>query len=1043
MKINKLENYEIIDTLYEGNNAMVYRARHTNTQQSIVVKMLPKEYPLPSELARFQHESKLLERIDSERVIKTLGIGKYQNTIFIRLEDCGGQALTQWLKPLSLTGGVQPFSLQDFLKLAIEISHALAEIHAAKIIHKDINLSNIIWNPDRQQLKIIDFGIASHLPQEYLSLQNPEQLEGTLAYLSPEQTGRINRVVDYRSDLYSLGVTFYELLTGRLPFTATDAMELVHCHIAEPPIPVCQVDAGVPPVLSGIIMKLLEKNAENRYQSAFGLKADLARCLATNCQRFTLAENDYSGRFQIPQKLYGRDAEIEALVQAFDRVSHGSCEMMLIAGFSGVGKTALVREVYKPMTEKKAYFSAGKFDQFQRNIPYFGLFQALDSLCDYFLSESSEHIHRLRSLILNAVGDNGKVLTDVVPKLELIIGKQTAVANVAEMDAQNRFNLVFQNFFKAISRPEHPFILFIDDLQWADTSSLNLLKSLMRDTECRYLLIIGAYRENEVDEVHEVSLLMNQLYKERAALTKVSLPNLLFSEVNTLVSESLISSLEFSQPLTQLVYEKTQGNAFFVHEFLKSLYQKGFLSFNAKLHEWQWNVAEISSLNLTGNVTHLMVAKLTTLTASTQAVLKLSACIGNRFDLKMLSLLCGESPENTLKNLWESIENGLIHPLDEKYKELEHQDTNVNPLFCFQHDRVQQAAYSLLEESEKPGLHYKIGYSLLATPESFDERLFETVDHLNLGITLVADPNEKIRIAKLNLQSGQKAKATIAYQAALDYFRQGIALLPTDCWRKYYPLSLALYEEATSAAALNGDYENMEKWSSTVFEQATMVLDQVKTLETKIQAYSAQNKLAEAVKTGLQALRLLGRKLPDNPSMRDIQQGYAEIMEMLPRPNVRTLLQLPEMRDLQVLAIIRIIASIVPASFQSKPTLFPILAFEEVKLSIQHGNGAFSACAYGDFGMLLVGMFNDVELGYQFGRIAVELAEQLNSKTTKPPALFKSTAFTFYGKHAIRESLPLFLKTYQAGMDVGDLLHAGFSASFQSVYGYFAGVELS
>ena len=731
-----LPNYQIGSQIYESVNSLVYRGQRKKDNQPVILKMLKEDYPTPAELTRYRQEYEIIHDFDFAGVIKVYGIEKYQNTLIIILEDFGGESLKQLMAN-------RPFLVKEFLPIAIQIADSLGNIHAANIIHKDINPSNIVVNPDTKELKIIDFGIASRLPRENPTLKNPEQLEGTLAYLSPEQTGRINRSMDYRTDLYSLGVTCYELLIGQLPFTATDAMELVHYHIAKTPVPVCEINPDIPKIISDMVMKLLEKNAEVRYQSGFGVKADLEKCLALTKKvfgnklfstHFELAQNDFSGKFEIPQKLYGRENEVNTLLQAFERVSQGSAEMMLVAGYSGVGKTALVHEVHKPMTSKRGYFASGKFDQYQRNIPYSALTQAFNEFCNYLLTESTVQLNQWREKILNAVGNNGQVLIDVIPQLELVIGKQPIVAKIGPTEAQNRFNLVFQNFFRAICQPDHPLILFIDDLQWADSASLNLLKLLITDTESQYFLNIGAYRDNEVDATHPLMMTVEDLHKAAVTINTLQIQNLSLTDVNTLITEILKVESANIHALTHLVHEKTQGNAFFTHEFLKSLYEKALLVFNVKVQKWQWELEKIEAKEMTDNVVSLMAAKIEKLPLETIEVLKLAACIGNQFNLKTLSLIFQQSQRITLTHLLKAITEGLIFPLDSHYEfvELTLKDNSLEAHFKFQHDKVQQAAYTLIKDEQKKISHLEIGQLLLKelSQQEQTNRVFEMVDHL-------------------------------------------------------------------------------------------------------------------------------------------------------------------------------------------------------------------------------------------------------------------------------------------------------------------------
>ena len=1010
-----LPHYPIQAQIYESANSLVYRAIADKDNQPVILKMLKEDYPTQEELTRYRQEYDIIKSLNLDGVVKTYGIEKYQNTLVIILEDFGGESL----KAVFCKEGQREISVSDFIELASQIAAALGQIHAANVIHKDINPANLVFHQAANQLKIIDFGIASRLPRETPTLKNPKQLEGTLAYISPEQTGRMNRFLDYRTDLYSLGVTFYELLTGKVPFEADSALELVHCHIAKTPTPVCDVKPEVPPIISDIVMKLMSKNVDDRYQSAFGVKADLDSCKlqfakTAHIEFFQIAQNDFSGRFQIPQKLYGRENEVNTLLQAFERVSQSAGEMMLVAGYSGVGKTALVREVHKPMTSKNGYFAAGKFDQSQRNIPYSALSQAFNELCNYLLTESAEELNRWREKILNAVGNNGQLLIDVIGQLKLVIGPQPAVVQVGPTEAQNRFNLVFQNFFRAICQKEHPLVLFIDDLQWADLASLNLLKTLMTDTDSQYFLIIGAYRDNEVDATHPLLMMLEDLQKSATTVNTVQLQNLLVDDVHTLIVEALMSEPASVQTLSHLVYEKTQGNAFFTHEFLKSLYHKKLLGFDLKEQEWQWEVSKISTLGMTDNVVELMTDKIDELSAETQETLKLAACIGNRFDLQTLSIIYQYTQADTLAHLWQAIKEGLLEPLDENYKQRQHWEKGEdNTHFKFQHDRVQQAAYSLISDADKSVLHLKIGRLLLANRSNKAEKLFEIVDHLNLGISLVSTQDEKNEIARLNLLAAQKAKATTAYEASIKYLKLGRKDLAKDSWETQYELTLNLYVESVETEYLNTHFELAKKLTEIVLQHAKTVRDQVNVYKIKIQQHDAQNQKQDAIDTGLKVLELLGISLS----------------ESLPQDlTVEEIYHLPKMTDaVKQSAMLMIIIMLAPA-FHANPTLFQRLIFTAIQLSLTYGNSPKSAVAYAWYGSLLCKKGESLEKGYQFGQLALNVLEQFDARGLKCKVEHLFYTFIIHWKEHARRSIEHVSQTIQTGLETGDIAYASYAA---------------
>ncbi|PSB25404.1 AAA family ATPase [Stenomitos frigidus] len=1040
-----LPGIAIQDTIYESSASLVYRGRRDDGL-AVVIKLLKQDYPSPQEITRYRQEYAITCSLKLEGVIKAYSQQDYQRTLVILLEDFGGESLERWMQQRS---DFCPMPLARFLPLAINLTEILGSIHAANIIHKDINPGNIVFNPETGIVKIIDFGISTRFNRTNPSYRSLHDLEGTLAYLSPEQTGRMSRLLDYRTDFYSLGVTFYQLLTGQLPFPTMDMLELVHCHLAKQPIPLHELNAGIPQPVSDMILKLMAKNAEDRYQTAWGIKADLEFCAhqleeSGQIDPIQLGLQDISEQFQIPQKLYGREAEIKTLLAAFDRVAAGnngkmgskivsvsprphlpaSSEMLLVSGYAGIGKSALVQELYKPITAKRGYFISGKFDQFQRNIPYSAIAQALQKLVQQLLGEPEEQVQQWRSQLLTALGSNGQLIIDVIPEVELIIGKQQPITDVGATEAQNRFNRVFQHFVRVFCSKEHPLVLFLDDLQWADSATLKLIELIMLDEQAQSLFLIGAYRDHEVKPTHPLALTLERLRQQGAVLQEIVLAPLRLEPLSQLLAETLHRDVDSVRALAELVLCKTEGNPFFVNEFLRMLHSEHWLTFKAEQRSWQWNMAQIQAQNITANVVELLLTKLKKLPAVTQQILRLAACIGAEFDLETLAIVCEQAPKAIFGALLTAVQAGLIQPLSELDENLLVQE------YKFLHDRVQQAAYALIDESQKQVVHLQIGHDLLekTLPERLSDRLFEIVDHLNYGIELITDQAERDEIAKLNLLAGQKAKAAIAYGTAKNYLATGREWLAASSWLTNYDLTLELYSKATEVAYLRGEFKDVEQWAEVVLQEAKTVLDTVKVYEVKIQLNMAQNQPLKAIDTALQVLQQLGISFPETPSQSDIRLQIDTITSLFAEKSIEDLIHLPEMTEPDKLAAMRILSGISIAAYIAAPDLMPLLAAKQVTMSIQYGNTFVSSFAYAIFGMALCGRGRNIESAYQFGQLGLGILSRSNVHSLKARTLNIISNFIIHWKEHNRELLKPLLEAYQGGLETGDFEFAAYSA---------------
>lgn len=947
----------------------------------------------------------------------------------------------EWLPGLPLKEAFrhQEGNIIDALHIAIPAAGTLAEIHDHQIIHRDVTPGNLLVDLQNRKVHLIDFGISTNLRLRQPYVGNPERIEGTVAYISPEQTGRMNRAVDYRSDLYSLGVTIYEMLAGQLPFTGMDAVELVHAHLAETPPPLHEVNSAVPEVLSDIVARLLAKNADDRYQSARGLRHDLEQCLAA-CQRqgsriaaFPLGQADYSGTFRLPQKLYGRTSEIAAIIRTFESSADNLRKLLLVGGHSGVGKTELVQEVYKPITARRGRFCSGKFDQWRRATPYFAFLQALHDLVDTLLTENDEQFQALRERLQEALGDEGRALTNVLPDLEHIVGEQPPLPKVNGAEAQNRFNYVFRKFIRVLATADHPLVIFIDDLQWADSASLDLLQVLMTDPESRHLLLICAYRTNETGPGHPFIQAVEQIRESGAEPEMIRLEGLTQTNLATMLSDALRFPSETVAPLAALVHEKTGGNAFFATEFLKSLADEGLLSFDAASTEWKWDARAIAERNIADNVVELMSGKVMRLKDETQTVLKLAACIGNRFDLDALCQITGAESGDLRARLKPALAEGLILPLE-------------GGRFKFSHDRIQQAVYSLIPEDERQRVHLDIGRGLRKCLDGADDgaQVFDIASHLNLSRVLLDDEQEIIDLARINLVAGRRARQNSAFPSALEYLECGIALLQEgpDPWAAHYDLCLALFTEATEAAYLSGKFDRMDGWFCEILDRADHILEKVRPYEIRILAYKAENRFREAIETGLTVLDQLGEHIPRNPNAAHILQDFIRTGLALRGRSDEDLMSLPLMEVPEKQAAMRIIADITSSVYWGKPKLVPLIVFRMVRLSLRYGNHPVSCFAYGSYGVLLCGVLGRMRAGYRYGRLALKLLDKLNAKEWKAQIYVTPYALVFHWNEHIRNTLRPLQQSFQIGMETGLIEFACINTNIYCIHSFLCGRSL-
>jgi PAS domain S-box-containing protein len=981
-------------------------------RNAVLVVLPAAQHPTLDSLNRLTHEYELKDDLDDAWAARPVALTRYNDRMTLVLTDPGGVPVDRLLG--------RPLDVPHFLRIAIPLAEALGQVHERGLIHKDIKPANILVDAASGGVWLTGFGIASRLPREHQAPAPPEVIAGTLAYMAPEQTGRMNRSVDSRSDLYALGVTLYEMLTGTLPFAAADPMEWVHCHIARRPAPPDERVAGVPGPLAAIVTKLLAKTAEDRYQTATGLASDLRRCLAEweatgHIEPFPLGARDAPDRLLIPERLYGREREIDTLLASFDRVvDDGTPEFVLVSGYSGIGKSSVVNELHKVLVAPRGLFASGKFDQYKRDIPYTTLGQAFQSLVRSLLSQSEAELGRWRDSLSEALGPNGQLIVNLVPELEFVIGRQPPITDLPPQDAQNRFQMVFRRFLGVFARKEHPLALFLDDLQWLDAATLDLLEHLVTHPEVRHLLLVGAYRDNEVGPAHPLLRTLAAIRAVDARVHEIVLAPLERDDVGRLIADALHCEPERARPLAQLVHEKTGGNPFFAIQFFTTLAEEGLLAFDPAAPAWHWDIDHIRAKSYTDNVVDLLAGKLKRFSAATQEALKQLACLGNVAEIATLSLVHGTTEEAMHAALWEAVHAGLV---------LRQEST-----FRFLHDRIQQAAYSLIPEQQRAEAHLRIGRLLAAhTPaEKREEAIFEIVNQLNRGAALVTSRDEREQLAELNLLAGQRAKATTAYASALTYLTAGTALLPEDSWERRHELSFALELNRGECEFLTGALAEAEQRLAALSRRAANTVERATVACLRMDLYTTLDQSSRAVVVGLDYLGHLGIDWSPRPTEEEARGEYQRIWSQLGSRAIEALIEVPLMSDPASLATMDVLMKIMVPALYTDANLTALVTCRVVNLSIERGNCDASCAAYAFLGIIAGHRFGDYQAAYRFGQLGYDLVEG------RGLTRFRARIYMDFGnivlpwtKH-VRAGRDLVRRAFEVANRTGDLTYASY-----------------
>ena len=1026
--------------LHDGVEFIIqYREDIAGFEGGVVTKQPKDSSVSPTLLFQLENEWAHTANLNIKGVRKALKLDQIEGKTTLILEYFKGNTLRETFKNRNVSN-------IDFLNVAISISAILAEIHSNKIIHKDINSKNILVSDDLKTVQIIDLGISTKLNLKADYLVSPDKLEGSLAYISPEQTCRMNRVVDYRSDLYSLGVVFYELLTGNLPFEASDPMEFIHCHIAKTPKYPSEIDQRISPIISDLVMKLLAKNAEDRYQSSLGLKNDLETILEQvkqtgKAEKFLLAQNDFSGKFLIPEKLYGRETELQTLMYSFENVANGKTKINLITGFSGVGKSSLVHEIHKPITEQRGYFIEGKFDQFKRNIPYQAFIQAFKSFIQQRLTENEEKLAQWKFKLKDILGDNAGLITSVIPDFELIVGKQEKPTLLNPLESQNRFNFTFQHFIKAMANADHPLVFFMDDMQWADLASIELLKQIILDDSIHHMLLILSYRDNEITGDHPFMMLLAELNDLKKDLDYIRLKGLSEQDIGNLLAETLNYDNAKVMSLAKKVSKKTDGNPYYTIEFLRSLHANDLIRWDSKNNHWLWDEIKINEMSVTENVVQFLARRLLSYSAESIIVIQYAACIGNKFSMQLLTEAIKKPHEYIDQIITTLIEESYIIPLHQHKHDYHSKECR------FAHDRFQQAVYSLLSEEDKIRIHYEIGQVLLKSSHENPEKMgsFELVGHLNEARSLITKPEDLIELCHLNYDAGVKARNSNAHRDSLEYFKNAFTLLPSSFWKSNFDFSFNVLLAKAEAEYLNLNIEEADKNIDTLLSIARNNLEKAKLLERKLIHYVTLGDYEKALKVSRECLSLLGIKIPKS-SMGKIFVGIYELLKakyLLRNKKPADLINLPEVSTEKDFLLGSVLSQTVTPAYFFDLLFYMDLILVMTNFSIKKGNSITSPHAFVSYGVLCIHMFKKYNYGYEFGKVALQINQKYHSNQVRGKLTANLAGGIYHWMMPLKDVMNEFYNGYKYSIEGGDFNYASINIVTAMAVHLRAGRKLS
>jgi len=1023
--MNSIKDYKLIKVFYETEHTRVYVA--DKDSKKYFLTELAGHYPAPSETAQLKKEFSIRKESGISGIITPYEIVDTGSVFAVASEFVDGVSLKSYIK------SGKKLSIKKTVSIGLKIAKALMGLHSLKLIHRDVRNSNIIVENNSGKVFLADFGLSAVTSKMGLQIYNPKTIEDTLTYISPEQTGRMNRDVDFRTDFYSLGISLYELFCGRPPFISEDPLEIIHSHIARKPLSLKVVNDNIPAALSLITDRLLAKTAEERYQSSKGLIYDLNFCKINLTENNTIADfklglRDIPEQLTIPQIIVGREKELELLLTSFSKFCGGEKIFITVSGEPGVGKSALINEIQKPIVARRGHFLSGKYDQMRKDIPYSAIIQAIQLSLRQTLSEKAEVIEIRRNELLKAMGTNGKVLIDIIPDIAKIVGEQPPVMDLPRDEAQNRFFMVFKNFINVFAKPESPMVLFLDDLQWADAASLILIQKIVSDPEIPSLFVIGSYRDNEVGLTHPLVAVIDDIKKNKVRIEHIVVKSLNEKHILSIFANIFPETDDRLVQLSEIVFKKTGGNPFFVMQFIKTLYDDGLIGVDDN-GAYRWDSEAITTMQITDNVVDMMIQKIKKLPDNCITVLKTCACIGNRFDLETIS----EAMDITIDKVYEDMDGVIASGLVGVYRNY----------YRFHHDRIQEAAYSLMDDSEKIKLHYKIGNYVLnkTSDDTINDKIFYIVHHLNISRTLIIAESEKRVIAGLNYSAGLKAKGSSAFETAASFFKSAAYFLDEQSWTINYDMTYNVYHELSECLYIIGKYDEASEIFNKLKNKCKNEVDLASLYCTQIQLLTSETKYTEAVSLGREALALLGAKLPKKVSIISVIMLTLKLKWKLSKITVQGLYNLPMITDERILSMLKTRENLGSASLYLDKNLNLYNALSASAGILYHGHCSQSPLGLSVLSSVLAVGLGDLKTAKELGDVAIKLSDTIKN-TDRAMALFSVAYFIKHWFIIEKDVIPMFKEAHQLFMDRGNKIFAGHCISNILHFSLSAGINL-